>query len=271
MARGWKCPRCSTQNGEGVMNCAKCGLLQGALYVPSTYEPPSATAAPVSMPTPTPTPSPFAAGPTSSPPADATLPPAAQGVGAPLNLGTGEGQAGVGWVPPYPIAPPPSRPLWRRIPIGLLIFAVLVVGGAVAGFVTNASRSSTGDITKGGDLTSNDLRVGDCWDMKDPNADTVDNVNAKPCGEAHAYEVFFIASMAEGAYPTEEAFTNYVDATCVPAFERYVGKAYNDSSLDISWLYPGSDAWTSGDRTIECSVYDPSNHQLSASLRSSRR
>ena len=269
MARGWKCPRCSTQNGEGVMNCAKCGLLQGALYVPSTYEPPGATAAPtpMSMPAPAEPVPPVDA----TVPPDTTLPPAAQGVGAPLNLGTGEGQPDVAWVPPYPIAPPPRRPLWRRIPIGLLIFGVLLVGGAVASFVTNPSRSSTGDITKGGDLTSNDLRVGDCWDMKDPNADTVDNVHAKPCGEAHEYEVFYIASMAEGAYPTEEEFTNYVDATCVPAFETYVGKAYNDSSLDISWLYPGSDGWSSGDRTVECSVYDPSNNQLTASLRSSRR
>lgn len=271
MARGWKCPRCSTQNGEGVMNCTKCGLIQGALYVPSAYEPPDSTAAPWPEPAPRPEPAPSAHPVGQLNPAGEPWPPAAQGVGAPLHLGTGEDQPGTGWVPPYPIAPPASRPLWRRIPLGLLILGVLVVGGAVAGFVTNASRSSTGDITRGGDLTSNELRVGDCWDMKDPNADTVDDVNAKPCGEAHQYEVFYVASMPDGAYPTVDEFSTYVTATCVPVFESYVGTAYNDSSLNISWLYPGSDGWAGGDRTIECSVVDPSNDQLTSSLRSSRR
>jgi hypothetical protein len=265
MARGWKCPRCSTQNGEGIMNCSKCGLIQGGVYVPSTYVPPEAPGAAEPPPAAAPdAQEPWLAGEPSS------LPPAAHGVGAPLLLGS-EDQPSTGWVPPYPIAPPARRPLWRRVPIGLLIFGVLVVGGAVAGFITNASRSSTGDITKGGDLTSNDLRVGDCWDIKDPTADTVDNVTAKPCGEAHEYEVFYIASMAEGAYPDEAAFTDYVDATCVPAFETYVGMAYDNSTLDIVWLYPGSDGWAAGDRTVECSAYDPNDSELTASLRSSRR
>jgi hypothetical protein len=192
-------------------------------------------------------------------------------VGAPLLTGSSQDQPSTGWVPPYPIAPPARRPLWRRIPLGLIVFGVLIVGGAVVSFVTNASRSGTGDITKSGDLTANDLRVGDCWDVKDPNADAVDNVTARPCGEAHEYEVFYIASMAEGDYPTEDAFTSYVGDTCVPAFQTYVGTSYDDSSLEISWLYPGSDGWAAGDRTIECSVYDPNDNRLTASLASSRR
>ena len=261
MARGWKCPRCSTQNGEGVMNCAKCGLIQGGVFVPSTYVPPDAAAAP----------EPVAATEQAAMPAAGELPPAAQGVGAPLRLGSDAEPSSTGWVPPYPIAPPASRPFWRRIPLGLIVFGVLVVGGAVAGFITNASRSSTGDITKGGDLTSNELRVGDCWDMKDPSADTVDNVTAKPCGEAHEYEVFYIASMAEGTYPTQDAFIAYIESTCVPAFETYIGKAYDVSSLEISWLYPGNDGWTAGDRTVECSVYDPADSKLTSSLSSTRR
>lgn len=258
MARGWKCPRCSTQNGEGVMNCAKCGLIQGGVFVPSTYVPPEAPDAPE-------TPDAAAAAGTHTPL------PSGPGFAALTPTGPELGPAAAGWVPPYPIAPAPTRPFWRRIPIGLLIFAVLIGGGAVAGFITNASRSSTGDITKGGDLTSNDLRVGDCWDMKDPTADTIDNVAAKPCSDAHEYEVYYIASMPEGAYPGESAFTDYVDATCVPAFQTYVGTAYDGSDLDISWLYPGDDGWAAGDRTVECSVYDPNDQRLTASLRSSRR
>lgn len=263
MARGWKCPRCSTQNGEGVMNCASCGLIQGAVFVPTAYLPPDAS--PASPPAPEPTREPVSTGEPS------TLPPAAQGVGAPLNLGTSDGQPNVAWVPPYPLAPPPRRSLWRRVPMGLLIIAVLVMGGAVAGFVTNASRSSSGDITRSGDMKSSDLVVGDCWDMKDPTADSVGDVTGRPCTEAHEYEVFSIASMAEDTYPSEDAFAAFVDDTCMPAFKTYVGRAYEESVLDFSWLYPSNDAWAAGDRVIECSVYDPSNNQLTASLRNSGR
>jgi hypothetical protein len=246
MARGWKCPRCSTQNGEGVMNCSNCGLIQGGVVVQSAYAPEVPAASP-----PTAAPSP-------------PLPP--QPTADPNTM-----QPTAGWIPPYPVAQAAPRPIWRRIPIGLAIFGALIVAGAVAGVITNASRSSTGDITKAGDLVSNDLRVGDCWDTKDPAADTVDNVAAKPCAEAHEYEVFFIGSMDDGDYPTEDAFKTYVQTTCVPAFGSYVGKAFDDSALDISWLFPKSDGWSGGDRTVECSVYDPANNKLTASVQGSAR
>ncbi len=83
--------------------------------------------------------------------------------------------------------------------------------------------------------------------------------------------MFYIASMVGDTYPTVDAFTSYVDSTCVPAFETYVGKAYRDSTLEITWLYPGSDGWNAGDRTVECSVYDPNDSRLTSSLGSTRR
>jgi Septum formation len=263
MARGWKCPRCSTQNGEGVMNCAKCGLIQGGVYVPSALVPPEPAALVASPP--------VASAPLTSPSA---LPAAAQGVGAPLNLGSGEEPPPSGWVPPHPTptaAPLPPRPLWRRIPIRLAIIGAIIVAGAIGGFITNATRSSEGDITKSGDLVSNDLRVGDCWDMKDRSATTVDNVVARPCHESHEYEVIFVGSVAGETYPTDDAFQAFVENACLPAFGTYIGKAYEDSALDVSWLYPDPETWKSGDRTVECSAYDPDNSTLTASVRGAAR
>ena len=278
MARGWKCPRCSTQNGEGVMNCAKCGLIQGGVFVPSTYVPPEVAAAAATGSTESrevpetpaaPDAAPAAAPAPAGEPATAT--PSGPGFAALTPTSPPATTPSPGWVPPYPIAAPASRPLWRRVPLGLVIFLVLVVGGGVAGFITNASRSTTGDITKGGDMSSNDLRVGDCWDMKDPTAETVENVTAKPCGEAHEYEVFFIGAMADGTYPTDDRFSAYVNDNCLPAFETFVGHAYDDSSLDVTWLNPLSKGWAIGDRTVECSVYDPNNNKLTASMQGAGR
>jgi hypothetical protein len=250
MAKGWKCDRCSAQNDEAAYNCSNCGLIRGSVVVPGTYPPvqPNVLFAPATEPEP------------AAPPSD--IPPAAQGVGAPL---------ATDWVTPPPADQRSTRPIWRRIPIRLAIIGVIIVAGAIAGFITNASRSSTGDITKSGDLVSNDLRVGDCWDLKDPSADVVDNVVARPCSQEHEYEVFFIGSPTTTDYPGEAGFTTYVSDNCAPAFDAYVGKAYADSELDIFWLYPNSDGWTSGDRSVECSVYHPRVHRLTGSLKGSAR
>ncbi len=254
MAKGWKCDRCSAQNAEGAYNCSSCGLIRGSVVVPGTY----------TAPVPNVLVQPSAPAEPSVPPESTApsfgMPAAAEGVGAPLN---------VGWVTPPPASITSARPPWRRIPLRLALIVALIAAGGIAGWVTNASRSSSGDITKGGDLTSNDLRVGDCWNMKDPSADVVDNVTARPCGESHKYEVFYVGSVSEGAYPTEDAFSTWVEGACVPAFGTYVGKAYADSVLDISWLYPNSDSWSAGDRTVECSAYNPNDDGMTASVKGS--
>ena len=59
MAKSWKCPRCSTANDASNVTCTQCGLLQGAVFVPTTWAaaPPDAApppAAPDRAPQPTP-------------------------------------------------------------------------------------------------------------------------------------------------------------------------------------------------------------------------
>jgi hypothetical protein len=171
------------------------------------------------------------------------------------------------WAVNLDAVPPASKPLLSRIPVGWLIVGLLVVGGGIAGFVFNASRSSTGEITRSGDLTANDLRVGDCFDLKEPEAEEISDVTAHPCTEAHEYEVFHVGVMAEGPYPGDEGLTTFVVENCGPAFDAYIGKAYADSQLDFSWLYPSSEGWSDGDRSVQCAAYDPRSSRLTISLK----
>jgi hypothetical protein len=46
--------------------------------------------------------------------------------------------------------------------------------------------------------------------------------------------------MGDGSYPTDDAFDTYVTQNCAPAFGAYIGKAYDDSDLDIFYLTPTS-------------------------------
>jgi hypothetical protein len=155
-----------------------------------------------------------------------------------------------------------------------LIAGALVLVSAVAGWYLYASRSATGEpevapaeptqvrtgvatpdeIDESGDLNwdqiniddSVDLRVGDCFDLKDPFADQIEHVKAVPCTTEHEFELFYVGAMGKGSHPTDHAFGTYVIQNCNPAFGAYIGKAYKDSDLDYIWLVrptmPGSRA-----------------------------
>ena len=182
--------------------------------------------------------------------------------------------AEVGWLPPSGTPPPGAAgpvPLWRRLPIGWIIFVVLIAGGAIGGWYFNAARSSTGELNKSGDLQAVDLKVGDCFDLKDPSADEVNDVTAGPCTIEHEFELFFVGALPEGEYPADNVFDQYVIDNCNSAFGTYVGKAYGDSALDIYWLVPTDDAWGAGDRTVQCAAFHPRVHRLTQSVKSTNQ
>jgi hypothetical protein len=165
----------------------------------------------------------------------------------------------------------PRRSWFQRIPAGWLVVAVLVIGGALVGLYFNAGRSSSGDINKAGDLNATDLRVGDCFDLKDPSVDTIEAVRAVPCTTEHTYELFFRGTMSEGDYPTDDAFDSWMAANCVPAFESYVGRSYDQSNLEVYYMVPTDGGWRSGDRSIQCALYPQNNAHPTTSLKGSQQ
>ena len=261
MAKGWKCPRCSTNNGETALNCSNCGLIRGGVVVPGTYPP----AQPPSWPTPS-----VASDPGPAPDSGGAGSTADGPVGA-MDAGLDAGSAEAGEPSSLWSATPAAKPLWRRLPWGWVLTLVLVGGGAIGGLIFNAGRDDTGEIAKPGDLTVGDLRVGDCYDLKDANAEEVDQVTARPCGVEHEFEMFFVGEVPAGTFPDTDGFLTFVDENCLSAFGAFVGTAYADSQLDVFWLEPTRAAWTAGDRTIQCAVYDPSDARLTGSLAGSNR
>jgi putative regulator of septum formation len=160
-------------------------------------------------------------------------------------------------------------PLWRRIPLGAILVVVLVSAGAIGAFLFNAARGSSGEINRGGDLEASALRVGDCYDLKDPDAEEFDKVTAVPCADEHQYELFYAGAMPDGPYPSDAVMSTFVEERCPEAFGTYVGKPYADSELEILWVSPTAASWADGDRTIQCSAYHPLFNRLTKSLKSS--
>jgi hypothetical protein len=159
----------------------------------------------------------------------------------------------------------PSLQGWLRfwwVP-ALAIFLVI-------GYLVSARRDDAGSISGGGTLSIEDLRVGDCFNSEE--TDEISSVDARPCTEAHQYEMFHIATWAAaGEYPSEDAMVGFVIDECIPAFEAYVGRSFQASQLDFVHFVPVEEGWAAGDRVFQCAMFDPAVAELSQSLRDTRR
>jgi hypothetical protein len=229
----WVCHRCYASNDATATACVRCGLERGA----------DPTTAPAGSADPAGSPDPGAA-----------------------DLG-GAAPQEPQWAPPPPA---PARPWWRQLAVRFWWVGLIVVF-AVGGLIFNARRDDSGQITNSGNLQISDLRVGDCFNRKDPDAEEVGEVEAKPCTENHQYELFHAADMSGGDYPSDDAVTAFLQAECAPAFGSFVGMEYEASLLEVIYFTPSTDGWDDGDHSVECAVYDPNDAQLTSTLKSSAR
>jgi hypothetical protein len=170
------------------------------------------------------------------------------------------------WTPPQA----DRRPAWLSFVLRFAWVGVIIVI-AVVGLVLNARRDDNGQIANGGNLDVSELRVGDCFNLKDEAADTVSEVDARPCTEAHTYEMFHVVDMPEGDFPNDDAITGFIVQECVPAFGAFVGVSYHESALDFVPFTPTSESWDHGDRSIQCAALDPNDKRLTSTLRNAAR
>jgi hypothetical protein len=226
----WVCRRCFASNDADAPSCGQCGLERGA-------DPQATDSGAI------PARSADAAG-----AADAQQP-------APRQWGA----------PP----PPPPRPMWQQLTLRFWWIGLIAVI-ALGGWYFSARRDETGQIANAGDLQMTDLQVGDCFDLKDPDAQVVDKVEAKPCTQAHEYEMYFAADMPGGNYPSEDEFTTWIQQNCLPAFESYVGMGFDESALQILPVTPTEELWHD-DRSVQCALVDPGDEELTSSLKGAAR
>lgn len=116
------------------------------------------------------------------------------------------------------------------------------------------------------------LEMGDCFNSS--AEDEVGHVEAIPCSEPHDSEVFAVTGYPEGdddSYPGENSLKDYSETYCVDEFSGYVGISLWDSRLDISFLYPTRNSWTTADdREIVCHLRDSEGEKLNRSMQGSQ-
>jgi hypothetical protein len=116
-------------------------------------------------------------------------------------------------------------------------------------------------------VAADDLKVGDCFDI--PNGTTIKTVEKHPCNESHNAEVIFIGEYTDGStYPISLSLDRYIESSCAPAFETYVGRALDsEPALSVGYFHPTRDGWDAGDRTITCYISQPDESPMTKSLK----
>jgi len=148
-------------------------------------------------------------------------------------------------------APETPKPGRRRT---FLIIGAIVVFLAVVLFVVRNNAAA------------DDLKVGDCFDV--PTQTTIETVTKHPCNESHGAEVIFVGEYSGDTYPISLTLDSYIEASCVPAFESYVGKNINSQAeLSIGYFYPSRDSWDSGDRTVTCYALQTDESPMTESVK----
>ena len=110
-----------------------------------------------------------------------------------------------------------------------------------------------------------ELEVGQCFD--DPDSfDEVSNVEIVECATAHDNEVYELFDIPDGDFPGTTTVEEAAVEGCLAAFDPYVGRDYASSSLDVRYLVPTEDTWSSGDREVVCVLYDLNGAQLTGTV-----
>ncbi|MDA0351783.1 MAG: septum formation family protein [Chloroflexi bacterium] len=112
------------------------------------------------------------------------------------------------------------------------------------------------------------LKVGDCFENPGTGVE-VSNVTTTDCGEPHGVEVYGLFDLPDGDFPGAAVVEDAAIEGCLSRFEPYVGRDFDSSALDISWLYPTPDSWDQGDQEIVCILRDFGGDPLTGSMKDS--
>ena len=128
----------------------------------------------------------------------------------------------------------------------------MVVGALLVGGYLFRDRLSGG---------AGDIQVGDCFLLPastqgQSEEQVVDEVEHRPCTEAHDAEAFFVGELdaaADATFPEASTVEDFVTAKCVPAFQAYTGSDfYTQQPLDAGYFSPTADSWRLADREVMC-------------------
>lgn len=160
--------------------------------------------------------------------------------------------AAPGYTPADPAIATPAKQPGSKRPVIILVAIAIFIG--VVLFAVRDNRAA------------DDLKVGDCFNV--PNGTTVQTVETKPCNESHTGEVIFVGDYDGDTYPISLSLDRYIQDSCVPAYESYLGRAFDsEPEMTVGYFHPTREGWDGGDRTVTCYVSQLDESPMTESLK----
>ena len=157
-----------------------------------------------------------------------------------------------------------------------IIFVVTIIAFAVFDFTKDADRDDAGSIISEGEVDVFTMRAGDCFNDSQevldagPEAVEVQELAGLPCSDPHDNEVYAVFDLSLKTFPGAEAMSDMARDACLKRFERFVGKSYDESILDLFPMYPTDQSWSQvNDREVVCAVYRVDLEKLTGSAQGS--
>ncbi len=149
--------------------------------------------------------------------------------------------------------------------LGLYILAA--IGFGTYSVLTDVDRDDSGAIVEAGTLDAFQIRLGDCFDDPNYDAEEFTSLPGVPCTEPHDNEAFATFDVSYPSYPDEYVLAADAQEKCVARFEGYVGRDYETSSLDVVTMYPSKESWAQSDREVVCALYNMEGEKLVGSVK----
>jgi hypothetical protein len=145
----------------------------------------------------------------------------------------------------------------RGLAIAGLVVSVLwiaAVSAIIAAVIaTTAFRNDAGVITKGGNLSVDDVRAGDC--LKEFGEGNTFSVDAVPCEEQHKVQVYAVFNLADRPdFPGDDTVTSEAEKGCTDRVAAAVRGKVDSGELSVAYFHPQEGTWNRGDREVACIV-----------------
>ncbi len=141
----------------------------------------------------------------------------------------------------------------------------MAAAAAVLGLALSACSSpepkrddASGEITEAAVADVFTLAVGDCLDLSEQADETaVETLPTVPCTEPHDAQVYAEQTLDMDELPVEDELFALADQFCYDQFAGYVGLSYEESVLEVQYLYPTQESWDAGDDVLQCVLVNP--------------
>jgi Septum formation len=145
-----------------------------------------------------------------------------------------------------------------------VVLLVCVVAGAAAGVAALVTHGFHGHATvEYRQAAVFSVRVGDCINLT-PDGNVVHVV---ACAQPHDAEIFGTFHLSGNGWPGEAAVRQDAASGCTIRLGGYLNPQLSTANLTQSYVYPGQQAWKTGERTVICEVRAISG-SLTGSVRS---